>query len=109
LALDDGYALFLSLKSVAPPYGSEKLWEQASIATALDRYNRTRRDHVSRVVLAAKNISKRRQEAADELGLLSDQALRELERTRPDPWWIHEHDIIARFEDVLREEVVAKL
>lgn len=96
LAIDDAYALFLSLRHVFPLSASTKP-SLADIDRALNHYEKTRRPHTERLLKGVlSNASKR--------PITTDEVLIERMTNRPSTTWLSEHDVEAAFKDVLHKE-----
>ncbi|KAF7197280.1 6-hydroxynicotinate 3-monooxygenase [Pseudocercospora fuligena] len=101
LALDDAWAFARAIFHVFPPDTATKP-SKVEITKALQLYERTRKPHTDRV-LATVHANNRK--AVERLGKEeTDEQLINRMRSRADPFWIHEHDVEATFEQVVREE-----
>jgi salicylate hydroxylase len=117
LAIDDAYAFYLSLLSVFPldstikPMGPE-------IRRALELYEETRKPHADRLLkmVHAANTAKAEKIRSGELE--SDEELRSRASKGSNTTWLHEHDVVKAFNDVLERrrsatgilvEIAAKL
>lgn len=103
LAIDDAYALYLSLAAVFPPGQpvSEPV-PSREIGRALGLYESVRRPHAARVlesVHAGRRQQLERLEALSRKGLSeeSDEDFSARIRGRGDPVWLNEHDVEAAF------------
>lgn len=103
LAIDDAYALYLSLLEVFSTTRTSRpqLFE---LEKALRLYDTTRRPHTTELL----NIVHAQTEAAAEAfrsgHVDTDEQLRERINTRHDTSWLHEHDVVAEFRKVLSKE-----
>lgn len=107
LAIDDAYALYLSLLVAIPTTSTTKpLTEQ--LRFAFDLYEKTRRPQSDRVLRIVHDIfegNKERLRAFWEEGIEEDDvAFRERIGNRLDPSWLTEHDVVGAFEKVLADE-----
>jgi salicylate hydroxylase len=102
LAIDDAYALYLSLLTVFPVSSTRKS-SAAELEKGLRLYEATRKPHaenlLGRVYAANEGKTKRLREGKKE----TDEELRERARKGTDTTWLHEHDVMRAFEEVLRE------
>lgn len=104
LALDDAWAFAASLRHVFPEDSTAaNKPTEAQISRAFRIYEETRKAHTDRVIQVvhegnAKKLAR--------LGTVaeSDEELRARMKSRYDPTWIHEHDVVATFSRVLGEE-----
>lgn len=100
LALDDAWAFAASIFQVSPP-GSPLLPTTEEIASALELYEQTRKVHTDKVmnVVAQGNAKKIDQVKRQEQ--VTDEELRKRMTERADTSWIHEHNVVAAFDNVL--------
>lgn len=98
LALDDAWAFAASVSRVYPPT-STKPPTADEITSAIALYEDTRKPHTDRVmhVVAQGNSKKVNQVKRQEE--ITDEQLRESMIKRADTSWIHEHDVVASFEN----------
>jgi salicylate hydroxylase len=99
LALDDAYALAAALWHVFPPGANLGTGE---IQRSLALYERTRKTHTDAVISTVqkgnKAINARLKKPRE-----TDEELRERLKNRGDPYWIHEHDVVASFAEAVAE------
>lgn len=103
LAADDGWAfgqvvrrLLVCCRSGS---GSSFRPDGADIAEALSLYERTRKPHTDRV---QQTVQRRNEVMVRRIGMVeSDEELRSRISNRPDLRWIHEHDVVHAFSEVL--------
>lgn len=93
LALDDAYALFLSISHVFPASSTSKLSGPA-IRQALTLYEETRKPHTERLL---KTVHASRRATAPQ----NDEELRHKMLSRADTAWLSEHDVEIAFAKVL--------
>ncbi|CZT09599.1 related to salicylate 1-monooxygenase [Rhynchosporium agropyri] len=110
LAIDDAYALFLSLQTILPPSSSSSFSSSSptikpspsQILAALQLYENTRRPHAVKLlkVVHANNEMKTRKiiTATQE----TDRELRDRAKRGSNTTWLHEHDVVGAFEEVVR-------
>lgn len=97
LALDDAWAFAASIRHVFPDDATE-LPTSEELATALNLYEKTRKAHTDRLIKVVREGNKKK---VDRLGKVeTDEELRARMKNRFDPTWIHEHDVVATFEQV---------
>lgn len=104
LAINDAYALALSLAHVWPKEGAPT---HAQLRRALALYDETRRPLVTRVLdLVHGAAQKKRWTGANaENGEKeTDEELRARISSRPDMTWLTEHDVEAEFRGVISRE-----
>jgi salicylate hydroxylase len=97
LAADDAYSFAMAMSHVFSPTSTDFSTER--IREALHLHELTRKAHTDRVLRAVhegnqKTIKRLRKTETDE-------ALRERIQSRGDPYWIHEHDVEAAFEQAI--------
>ncbi|KAL4894225.1 hypothetical protein BDV59DRAFT_176065 [Aspergillus ambiguus] len=102
LALDDAFALGLSLKHVFASSSSDgEIFTRQAIQKALELYDQTRRPHTTRLLNIIHGLIGR-----DTLSTATPQEAeaRLLSKTvnRPDTSWLTEHDVEQEFERVIR-------
>ncbi|KAF2152953.1 monooxygenase [Myriangium duriaei CBS 260.36] len=96
LALDDAWALYLSLSHVLTQAVGDRP-SAPELHQALTIYEKTRRPHTTRLlegVLASVGA----------VAPASDEALREKMKSRPSTTWLTEHDVEASFAEVVAKE-----
>jgi salicylate hydroxylase len=101
LAIDDAYALYLSLISVFPVSALERP-SLKEIRKALDLYESTRRPHAEKllkIVHAGNNakVEKIRNGKGE-----TDEQLRERAAKGSNTAWLHEHDVVKAFAEAQR-------
>lgn len=99
LAIDDAYALYLAIKHVFPESATEKPSKQ-KIGESLRLYEATRKPHADRLLDIVHKTNARK--AASVEKPLSDDELKKVVAGRPDTIWLHEHDVVGAFNEVLR-------
>lgn len=93
LAIDDAYALFLSLQHTIPAWQEGKP-SSAQLQSALSLYEATRRPHTDKLlrsILAGLNAKVPQ----------NDHEVREKMRTRASTLWLGEHDVTKAFADAV--------
>jgi len=110
LAIDDAYALYLSLMLVFPEKATQKPSPE-EILQALRLYEATRRPHAVRLlkVVHANNAMKTKKISAETQE--TDEELRARAKRGSNTTWLHEHDVLKSFEEALaasREVEVSK-
>ncbi|KAJ4295454.1 hypothetical protein N0V90_007466 [Kalmusia sp. IMI 367209] len=101
LAIDDAWAFAASLLHVFP-VDSKRLPTEVEIAQALRVYDQTRRPHTDRVLHTVHSGNKAK---VARIGRPeSDEQLRARMSKREDVTWLHEHDVVAALEAVLKKE-----
>ncbi|OAP55242.1 salicylate hydroxylase, variant [Fonsecaea erecta] len=93
LALDDAYALFMSLRHVIPEWQSSKPSE-FQLQTALELYEETRRPHTDRLLRSVHSSMK-------DTPPQSDEELRRKMLNRGSTTWLSEHDVQKTFAAVV--------
>ncbi|EKD20500.1 uncharacterized protein L3040_004212 [Drepanopeziza brunnea f. sp. 'multigermtubi'] len=103
LAIDDAYALYRSITSVFPPAATEGP-SPGEIRRALELYEATRRPHAVRLlqVVHANNEMKTRKIRAETRE--TDGELRARAKRGSGTTWLHEHDVVRAFEEVLAKD-----
>ncbi|KAK3368639.1 hypothetical protein B0H63DRAFT_515195 [Podospora didyma] len=101
LALDDAWAFAAAVMHVFPPGSARKPTEE-DVGFALRLYEATRKKHTDKVIRAVhegngEKVAKALRETE------TDEALRERMKSRGDPAWIHEHDVLGEFQRALGE------
>ena len=107
LAIDDAYALYLSiltifpLKSTTKPSGPE-------IRNALELYQATRKPHADRLLkmVYAENQAKTDKVRSGELD--TDEQLRSRAAKGSNTTWLHEHDVVRTFEENLQRFQISR-
>ncbi|KAM5350713.1 hypothetical protein ACJ41O_007218 [Fusarium nematophilum] len=95
LALDDAWAFGASIRHVFPE-NATKLPADRELAAALKLYEKTRKAHTDRVI---KIVHDGNRNKVERLGKAeTDEDLRGRMKGRTDPSWIHEHDVVAVFQ-----------
>lgn len=100
LAIDDAYAFAAALWHVFPPGAHPST---PDIQRALSVYERTRKAHADRVISTVREGNKAilaRLKKTRE----TDEELRARLKNRPDPSWIHEHDVEAAFAQAVAQD-----
>lgn len=100
LAIDDAYAFYLALISVFPETATQKPSSE-EILKALRLYEDTRRPHAVRLlkVVHANNEMKTKKILAHTQE--TDEDLRARAKRGSNTTWLHEHDVVKSFEEVL--------
>lgn len=100
LAIDDAYALYLSIMSVFPATATQKPSPQ-EILKALKLYEDTRRPHAVRLlkVVHLNNEMKTKKIMAETQE--TDEELRARAARGSGTTWLHEHDVVKSFEEAL--------
>lgn len=100
LAIDDAYALYLALSSVYPESAAQKP-SPAEVARALKLYEDTRRPHAVKLlkVVHINNDMKTKKIIAETQE--TDEELRARAARGSGTTWLHEHDVVKAFDDVL--------
>lgn len=102
LAINDAYALVLGL-SYAWPAGSSSKPTPGQVRKALDLYEKTRKPHIDKLLSIIHSGYRKPWEGAESASE-TDEELRKRIDGRPDPAWLAEHDVEAKFLDVVKEE-----
>jgi len=115
LAIDDAYCLYLALLSVFPLTATRKPTTE-EIGKALELYEATRKPHAEKLL---KKVHAANKAKAAKFGTLEpDDEFRARAAKGSDTNWLHEHDVVAAFEQTLRKnanqndesvEIAAKL
>lgn len=100
LAIDDAYALYLSLISVFPLESSSKP-SAKDIGKALKLYEDTRKPHVERLLNKVIAANKAKAEQVSTGKQETDEELRNRAGKGTDTTWLHEHDVVKSFEEAL--------
>lgn len=98
MAIDDAYAFAAAIWHVFPP-GSSLAFSAEGIARAVRLYERVRKPHTDKVVGLVHGGNK-----ATVARLQKEESEEELLvrlRNRADPYWIHEHDVVATFAEAV--------
>lgn len=101
LAIDDAYALSLSilsifpLDSIAKPSGPE-------IRKALELYQATRKPHADRLLRMVHTANQAKAEKIRSGKSESDEELRSRAAKGSNTTWLHEHDVVKTFNETLR-------
>lgn len=100
LAIDDAYALYLALSSVFPESATHKP-SPAEILRGLKLYEDTRRPHAVKLlkVVHVNNAMKTKKIIAETQE--TDEELRARAKRGSGTTWLHEHDVVKCFEEVL--------
>lgn len=108
LAIDDAYALYLSLLTVFPLDATQKPGQQ-EIKKALKLYEDTRRPHAVKLlkVVHENNEMKTKKILAETRE--TDEELRERAKRGSGTVWLHEHDVEKAFEEVLARDGKGKV
>ncbi|KAH8773780.1 monooxygenase [Diaporthe sp. PMI_573] len=104
LAINDAYALALSLAHVWPKEGTPT---REQLRRALALYDETRRPLVTRVLDLVHGAAQKRRWTganADNGKKETDEELRSRIASRPDMTWLTEHDVEAEFQGVILRE-----
>lgn len=101
LAIDDAYALYLSLISVFPPTATHKPSAE-EIGKALKLYEETRKPHAERLLNVVIAANKSKAEKIRTGKLETDEQLRSRAATGTNTNWLHEHDVLKTFEETFR-------
>jgi salicylate hydroxylase len=105
LAIDDAWAFAASILNVFPK-NVTKLPSGDEITRALRVYEKTRKPHTDRVLLTVHGGNKAK--IANIGKAVTDEELRaRIVSGSGDKAWIHEHDVVATFHDVLAEEITS--
>jgi salicylate hydroxylase len=100
LAIDDAYALSLSISSVFNQVDTNGP-SVARIQTALKLYERTRKPHADKLLELVHNRNKNK--VVHTGGLISSDSLTRRAAERPDTVWLHEHDVVEAFNNAVQE------
>lgn len=104
LALDDAWAFAASILHVFPENATRKPTD-AELLKALRIYEKTRKPHTDKVMsVVHDNNAKKLARASQASEPETDEQLRARIKNRPDPSWIHEHDVQAAFARAVAEE-----
>lgn len=100
LAIDDAYALYLSLLSVFPKTSTQKPSPE-DVRKALQLYEDTRRPHAVKLlkVVHENNAMKTKKITAETQE--TDEELRARAARGSGTTWLHEHDVVKTFEEAL--------
>ncbi|KAE9373076.1 FAD/NAD(P)-binding domain-containing protein [Stipitochalara longipes BDJ] len=101
LAIDDAYALYLSLISVFPILSREKPTLQ-EIGTALRLYEATRKPHAEKLLKIVHAGNAAKLEKTRNGRIETDEQLRERATRGSNTAWLHEHDVVKTFEETIR-------
>ncbi|KUJ21233.1 salicylate 1-monooxygenase [Mollisia scopiformis] len=104
LAIDDAYALYLAILEVYPVTETGRRLGREGVERALRLYESTRRPHAVRLlkVVHANNEMKTRKILAETRE--TDEELRARAKAGSGTTWLHEHDVVKAFEEVVRAE-----
>ncbi|KAF2107730.1 salicylate 1-monooxygenase [Lophiotrema nucula] len=105
LAIDDAWAFATSILHVFPPTAT-KLPSDDDVSKALRLYERTRKAHTDRVLFTVHSGNKSNIARVGKRE--SEEELLARMKNRHDPTWIHEHDVVATFQQALSEEPLYK-
>ena len=105
IAIDDAYALYLSILSIFPLDSSTKP-ARAEIGKALKLYEATRKPHADRLLKLVHAANTAKAEKIRTGKVESDEELRERARKGSNTTWLHEHDVIKTFEETLKRREV---
>ncbi|OAA65257.1 salicylate 1-monooxygenase [Niveomyces insectorum RCEF 264] len=117
LALDDAWAFAAAVRHVFPVGGPPAAPAAVSekLRAALTLYEATRKAHTDRLLGivhagAQARLAQLRAEARAARPPETDDELRQRIKSRPDPTWLHEHDVVAAFAAAVRaqDEAAAK-
>ena len=97
LAADDAYSFAMSIHHVFPPGSTNFSAER--ITEALRLHELTRKAHTDKVLRTVHEGNQKTIERLDKTE--TDEALRRRMQSRGDPYWIHEHDVEAAFEEAV--------
>jgi salicylate hydroxylase len=101
LAIDDAYALYLAINQVFPNTATEKP-NKEKVGEALRLYEATRKPHAEKLLSIVHKANKAKAARADKS--LTDKELRKMASERPDTVWLHEHNVVGAFNEVLERE-----
>lgn len=101
LAIDDAYALSLAIAHVFPPSRTSAA-SPSDLGRALRLYEATRKPHAEKLLaIVHRANAKKAASVGREVG---DEELRRMAGERAETGWLHEHDVVAAFEEVVRRE-----
>lgn len=100
LAIDDAYALYISLLSNFPLESTTKP-SGAEVRKALELYEATRKPHADRLLHMVLAANTARAERTRSGRLESDDELRDRASKGSNTTWLHEHDVVKTFEQTL--------
>lgn len=105
LALDDAWAFAAAIRHVFPE-NSTSIGKPDSqqISRALRIYERTRKAHTDRVIHVVHEGNAKKLAQLKTAATETDAELRARMKNRYDPTWIHEHDVVSTFAQVLKDE-----
>jgi salicylate hydroxylase len=101
LAIDDAYALYLSLNSIFPANSGQKLSPQ-EIGKGLSLYEATRKPHAEKLLTLVRAGNTAKIEKIRNGALETDEGLRSRAAKGSNTSWLHEHDVVKTFEEALR-------
>lgn len=101
LAIDDAYALSLAITSVFPISAKRKPTAK-DIARALRLYEMTRKPHAERLLKMVHSGNQARLDKFRRGAVETDLQLRARAAKGSNTTWLHEHDVVKAFEDVLK-------
>jgi salicylate hydroxylase len=103
LAIDDAYALYLSLNSVFADSAIRKPSQQ-QIGKALRLYEATRKPHAEKLLKVVHAGNAAKSEKIRNGIVEADEELRARAARGSSTGWLHEHDVVKTFEDDAKEE-----
>jgi salicylate hydroxylase len=101
LAIDDAYALYLSLLSIFPLDSTIKP-SGPQIRRALELYQAARKPHADRLLNVVYAANQAKAEKIRSGILETDEELRNRAGKGSNTAWLHEHDVVKTFEQTLR-------
>jgi salicylate hydroxylase len=117
LAIDDAYALYLSMKYVFPISAIRKPSAQ-EITQSLRLYEATRKPHAEKLLKVVHAVNAAKIENIRNGVIETDEQLRARAARGSNMGWLHEYDVIKAFEETMRldgqddeegKEVLARL
>lgn len=101
LAIDDAYALYLSLTFIFPITATQKP-QQRDIRKALKLYEATRKPHAEKLLKMVLAANEAKVEKIRKRTFETDEQLRARAARGSNTSWLHEHDVVKGFEETLR-------
>jgi salicylate hydroxylase len=101
LAMDDAYALYLSLTSIFPTTTTQKPFQE-DIRRALKLYEATRKPHAERLLKMVLAANDTKVEKIWKGTFETDEQLRARAARGANMSWLHEHDVVKAFDKTLK-------
>jgi salicylate hydroxylase len=102
LAIDDAYTLYVALLSVFPVNSTRKPGI-LELKRVLELYEEARKPHAERLLAMVHRANEVKLKRFREGRVETDEELRDRARKGTDTNWLHEHDVVKAFDQVLKK------